>query len=529
METLQQNVQTTPLCSGCGHEFISITGGPDLAALARSAYVPTTDLDRGSLQLGLANLESGLSQCEAELTRVEETARLLRLQKTSLEETIADVKALLAPIRWMPPEVLGLIAAYTLPPGWFLNYIGGSVWSFSQVCHYWREITFGLCWAWQDFRVPYTAKGRQGEYLLELVDSYIQRSGQRPIRVGAFVTTPRETWEDIDSRVWRAIWDNAHRLKSLSFVRSIAADFHYPVLPALTRLVVHGEPNTVTETALPDNAIVPKLEALCFIEATIPTSSSFDWSVLRKLEVRNVRPQNIHVLPLCLNLVHLKLCFLTRLHPSDVVQFGYLHLPSLEALCTTNAAVLLCPIIQAPRLVCFELANGYPAHQTTQRRHRYVMDEAYLVTVYQPALQDILKSVKTLILRNMWSYSVETIYGILSMAHELRNFCFVHRMGPAVWIQPLHRELAKKLVFNVSHPTLTRLESVLMLNQVSWKGNFSQLDYGLVQTIWQTRQSPLCAPLSSFQVLLPEVEGSDYPIVDVLKPWESIVPMVERG
>ena len=129
----------------------------------------------------------------------------------------------------------------------------------------------------------------------------------------------------------------------------------------------------------------------------------------------------------------------------------------------------------------------------------------------------------------MWSYSVETIYGILSMAHKLRNFCFVHRMGPAVWIQPLHRELAKKLVFDVSHPTLTRLESVLMLNQVSWKGNFSQLDYGLVQTIWQSRQSPLCAPLSSFQVLLPEVEGSDYPIVDVLKPWESIVPMVERG
>ena len=138
METLQQNVQTTPLCSCCGHEFVSITGGPDLAALARSAYVPTTDLDRGSLQLGLANLESALSQCEAELTRVEETARLLRLQKTSLEETIADVKALLAPIRWMPPEVLGQIAAYTLPPRWFLDYIGGRVWSFSQVCHYWR-------------------------------------------------------------------------------------------------------------------------------------------------------------------------------------------------------------------------------------------------------------------------------------------------------------------------------------------------------------------------------------------------------
>ncbi|KAI5889101.1 uncharacterized protein SCHCODRAFT_02679816 [Schizophyllum commune H4-8] len=523
MEKLQHIVQTTPLCSRCSHEFASVTGGPDLAALARSAYVPTTEFDRGSLQLGLANLEGGLSECEAEVTRVEEAARLLRLQKASLEETIADVKALLAPIRWMPPEVLGQIAAYTLPPRWFLDYIGGSVWSFSQVCHYWREITFGLCWAWQDFRVPYTAEGRQGEYLLELVDSYIQRSGQRPLRVGAFVRRPRETWEDIDGRVWQAIWANADRLKSLRFVRSIAADLRYPILPALTHLVVHGEPNAVLGTALPDNGRVPKLEALGFIEATIPTSSSFDWSVLRKLEVQNIMPRNIHVLTLCSNLAHLKLCFYARLHPSRVLGFGLLHFPSLETLCTASGAILLCPIIRAPRLACIELDVTYPGYQNDQRGGKhFVMDEEHLIGVYPHLLQDILKPVKRLILRNMWRYSVDTIYGIMSMANGLRDFRFIHEVTPITWNHPLHRELAEKLVFDVSRPTLTCLESVLIFNQFGLKGNFARLEYDLVRTIWQSRQSPLCSPLSSFQVLLPEVEGSDYPVVDILKFWESI-------
>ncbi|KAI5889153.1 uncharacterized protein SCHCODRAFT_02585157 [Schizophyllum commune H4-8] len=297
---------TTQLCSNCGYSFTSVCGDHDLARLARTDYLPNSDHSREWLRSGLATLEASLQDCDAELARFEAALWRFQLHKTSIEDSVADARALLAPIRYVPPEVLRAIAAYTLPPTWFDDSIGTNTWPFAQVCHVWREIALGLRWPSADFRLPdweLDWRGLRGESLIAAVTEYIQRSGGYPLRVSVGPEHSVTSWIPINPQVWQVIWANADRLQALDSVTSLVNGIPYPFLPELASLSIRGHPPDESEdetVALPDTTLVPNLRKLQLSFAGSPASSGFDWSRLHVLDVRCERLDDLHALSFCL-------------------------------------------------------------------------------------------------------------------------------------------------------------------------------------------------------------------------------------
>ncbi|KAI5822171.1 hypothetical protein K523DRAFT_318589 [Schizophyllum commune Tattone D] len=476
---------TTQLCSSCGHKFASVRGGHSLACLARTPYEPTDDRSRERLRSGLAKLEAGLQECNAELARLQAT-------KASIEHSITDVRALLAPVRSVPPEILREIAAYTIPLRWFDDSIGAHVWPFTQVCCTWREIAFGLGWPWARFRLPYTWEDRrlEGEPLAAAVIAYTERSGQYPLRVGAWPSYPEMSWVYMHPQSWKAIWANAERLQALDIVNAAGNPAPYPSLPALTSLAVYGDPtmNFQDEVTIPETKLVPNLRSLKLCYAGLHSSNISDWSMLHTLDVKCARLDDLHTLSMFSNLV--KLCVQSGpgIPPSNPI-----HLPSLKRLCVGGTAVELCPFIRAPRLAYFML----DATLETPRGVTYY-EERNLLVRYAFLLKVVLAPVQTLVLRNMYSYSADTLYAILLLPRRLRALYFISgglepRKGSrsVQWNSPpdhIHYELAQRLVLDEARPALIDLELVVFYNtRGPTKGPDLEEDAQLVQEIWQTR------------------------------------------
>ncbi|KAI5828618.1 hypothetical protein K523DRAFT_417435 [Schizophyllum commune Tattone D] len=507
---------TTQLCSNCGHSFTSVCGDHGLTRLARSAYLPTNKHFRELLHSGLATLEASLRDCDAELARFQAAMWQLQLHRASVENSVADARALLAPIRSVPPEVMREIAAYTLPPRWFDDPVGTHRWPFAQVCHAWREIAFGLRWPWADFRLPdsvWDRRGLRGGSLFAAVTEYIQRSGRYPLRVSVGPPHPITSWISIDPQVWQVIWTNTDRLQALDSVTSVVNRMPYPFLPALTSLSIRGHLPDESEdetVALPDTGLVPNLRTLQLSFAGSPASSGFDWSMLHVLDTRCARLDDLHVLSMCSNLVQLRICSAPGALASNPI-----HLPSLEWLCVGYAAIDLCPSIRAPRLTHFMLDA-----LLERCGESWYLEESLLVGRYALLFQNLLAPVETLVFRNMFSYSADTLYGILLLPRRLRALYFVggeyefyERLDtPEPWNQPtdhVHYDLGQKLVLDKSHPELTDLQLVVFYNQhapsaggeVEWEE-----DWELLQEIWRSRTDlRSCAPPSHLRILVPMV------------------------
>ncbi|KAL1721885.1 hypothetical protein EV715DRAFT_193917 [Schizophyllum commune] len=519
MEGLQlYRYNTTQLCSNCGHSFTSVCGDHGLTRLARSAYLPTNKHFRDWLRSGVATLEDSLRKCDAELAQFQAAMLHLQLHKASIEDSIADARALLSPIRFVPPEILREIAAYTLPARWFEDPISTHKWPFTQVCHAWREIAFGLRWPWADFRLPDSNLVRRQVSVIAAVTEYIQRSGQYPLRISVGPPHPVVYHIPMIPRVWEVIWANTDRLQALDSVTSVVNRIPYPFLPALTLLSIRGHPpddsvddDSLEEAvALPDTELVPHLRTLQLSFAGSLASGGFDWSMLHVLDVRCARLDDLHVLSMCSNLVQLRIC-----SASGTLASNPIHLPSLEWLCVGYAAIDLCPSFRAPRLTHFMLDALLERSEES-----WYLGESLLVGRYAHLFQDLLAPVETLVFRNMFSYSADTLYGILLLPRRLRALYFVggeyefyERLDtPEPWNQPadhIHYDLGQKLVLDKSHPELTDLQLVVFYNQhapsagrdIEWEE-----DWELLQEIWRSRTDlRSCAPPSHLRILVPMV------------------------
>ncbi|KAI4524511.1 hypothetical protein K525DRAFT_193805 [Schizophyllum commune Loenen D] len=510
---------TTQLCSSCGHKFTSICGGHGLACLARTPHEPTNDHSREWLRSRLGELEAGLQNCNTELARIQATMRHLQLHKASIEDSITDTRALIAPVRSLPPEILREIATYTLPPRWFDDSIGVHAWPFTQVCRTWREIAFGLRWPWADFRLPYVWANRRmrSESLVAAVNAYTKRSGQYPLLVGVWPSDsePETSWAYMYSWLWKIIWANAERLQALDIVNSAVNRIPYPSLPALTWLAIRADPlaNFQDAVALPETKLVPNLRSLQLSFVGTAASHGFDWSMLHALDVKCERLDDLHVVSMCSNLVKLRMHSGPGILPSNAI-----HLPSLERLCVGGAAVELCPFIRAPNLTHFI----FDAKLAMTRGMMYYLEERYLLGRYAFLLEGLLAPVITLVLRNVYSYSADTLYGILLLPHRLREFYFISgelepRRGPdsIQWCWPpdhVHYELAHKLVLDKSCPALVDLELVVFHNQRGpTKGKDLEEEAELVQDIWQSRGPPRHSGVlrSHLRLLVPMVSTDE--------------------
>ena len=83
---------------------------PNLTTYLRSSYVPS-DLDISSIYGLLPVMESDVASYDDHIQRLEETLLNFRRRRDETKTGIAQLRALVAPVRRLPNELLGMICA----------------------------------------------------------------------------------------------------------------------------------------------------------------------------------------------------------------------------------------------------------------------------------------------------------------------------------------------------------------------------------------------------------------------------------
>ncbi|KAJ7269538.1 hypothetical protein C8J57DRAFT_1130567, partial [Mycena rebaudengoi] len=99
---------------------------------------------------GILNEKSlALSALEAQIVALESKLEDLRQNRETLSSEILEFGAILAPIRRLPPEIVGEIFLYFAPasPAQHIR-LGSCPWKLGHICRLWRVIALSLGRLW---------------------------------------------------------------------------------------------------------------------------------------------------------------------------------------------------------------------------------------------------------------------------------------------------------------------------------------------------------------------------------------------
>jgi hypothetical protein len=161
---------------------------------------PPEDPERIFTDSVISNTETRLVWLDDEIPKLREKLKQLEYERVSLLRYVSCNKAVLAPLRRMPPEVLGEIFSWTLPTiADALNAsrfdMAQSPWLLNQISSRWRAVSLSIPSLWsrvviQYPRFKYTAPGRI-HYSFALAETQISRAQTLKIHAASKATRPQ--------------------------------------------------------------------------------------------------------------------------------------------------------------------------------------------------------------------------------------------------------------------------------------------------------------------------------------------------
>ncbi|TRM70321.1 hypothetical protein BD626DRAFT_477013 [Schizophyllum amplum] len=503
----------------CLHSFKSnLDDSADLNIRARSSYVPSTPAETDRLRSRLSQVQDSISECDQGIILLEFAVRSLRQHRRANEEAETNLKALLAPIRRIPVEILTHIAAYTLPDRWFEDLIGIHPWTFTQVCQGWHEVAIAMRWPWARVTIPsrttttYTpgeAVDEEGDKeveadLMKIFSVYMQRSAQHPLTIRTFRnrTAWRSDWENSKEPIWTEVWKHTDRLRALE-VHCSDEGFHFPSpLPTLQRLTIND--NMWGELLV--NA--PNLRVLQLVESNISDVDLVSWATLRALDMRGrFRAEGYETFRLCERLEALRLT-------DDVTDLPInpkpIYLPTLRTLEIGCAMLDICPHINAPSLAKFTLNMAYMGYDSDFK----MRDDKV------PLLAMLLLPVTSLTLCNMYSCNADLLRRIMSIPRRLHQFCLRQETSPSslrvLSPHPIHRAFAAELI-EAGPPTIHLLD--LEFINGTWGILWQSEDISLVKGLLEARADAADGGGAMLERLKIWTPFADFP--EIREDWTS--------
>ncbi|KAJ6517881.1 hypothetical protein C8R47DRAFT_200 [Mycena vitilis] len=194
-------------------------------ALMNSNEAPL-DSDISIAQSALEKADARLASLDAEMSRIREQLRQLEAEHSALEIYRTKNKAILSPLRRMPPELLSEIFSWTLPPAKNAAFHPGfditdSPWGLTHVSSQWRSIAISNPSFWSLVVVVYTPDiTPSSSYALSMVETQIARAKSLKIHFygcedtdpGPQIDTFRclakhaPRWEDLDLELTSALF-----------------------------------------------------------------------------------------------------------------------------------------------------------------------------------------------------------------------------------------------------------------------------------------------------------------------------------
>ncbi|KAJ7302990.1 hypothetical protein DFH08DRAFT_794142, partial [Mycena albidolilacea] len=155
-------------CPKCGYRStgaravkafdISVAPGTRHYALLNSNE-PPEDSESTFVQLVISETDARLACLDNEISKLREKLRPFEEERASLLSYRARNKAILSPLRRMPPETMGEIFSWTLPSvrqSWEQpNYMAGSPWVLSYTSSRWRAISLSTPPLWSRIVINY--------------------------------------------------------------------------------------------------------------------------------------------------------------------------------------------------------------------------------------------------------------------------------------------------------------------------------------------------------------------------------------
>lgn len=506
---------STTLCATCNDALSSKVASSKLLRLSLSPHATLSEREISALTANLFEVQNDLQACDRAIDRLKATLADLLQHRRLLETTATHVKSLCAPIRRLPPDILGDIAAYALPPRWFEDSSGKHVWTFMQVCHEWRAAALALTWPWTVIHLPHINLWNAGiestcDVLTDILATYLHRSKQAPV-----ILKNLETGHFSEGRARDILLRHAYRIRALEVRQAQSQDDVVPChLPLLQELVFRG-PNAGRELD------APNLRILDVDDGSVVPSLNIPWMDMRavKIQALDIDAASILALSQCTNVESLS--FLTGIRPrhsrSQLPHF--FSFPTLHTLEIGGTATELCPLIVAPFLRHFILNMA---------------DDDVLWWEPGPPLADLslfnslLRGCDTITLRNMRIHSVDHIRGVLSIPQKLRKVSFIQEGTPYC----MDFKFVQALAYSHSEPTFVDLEEVEILNG-SHLSSWTRRDIDLVWDLFHTRAIPSstsgCPGLKRVRIRTPYA----YPAVELLMkkigPEAGAILDVEQG
>ncbi|KAK0495083.1 hypothetical protein EDD18DRAFT_1332974 [Armillaria luteobubalina] len=161
---------------------------------------------------------------------LEKQTSILRHKRLALNERIRERKALLSPVRRLPPEVLVLIFHETIEFPWKRinanddwrcfdldrQFDADSPWSIASVSRRWREVSLSFPELWAFINIAVTEElFEEGEYgYLRFINLHLSRSGSRPLSVAIYKNGDLP-FEELPPNLLGSLFSFVHRIHHL--------------------------------------------------------------------------------------------------------------------------------------------------------------------------------------------------------------------------------------------------------------------------------------------------------------------------
>ncbi|KAL1667115.1 hypothetical protein GGF50DRAFT_49087 [Schizophyllum commune] len=469
--------RSTTLCAKCNDALCSKVASSKLIRISILPHVNLPEIEISALAANLLEVQNDLEACDRAIDRLEATLADLRQHRSSLETTATHLKSICAPIRRLPPDILGEIAAYTLPPRWFDDPSGKHVWTFMQVCHNWRAADLALTWPWTIIYLPHQYRGFWGGGVpacdvgpMDILATYLKRSKQAPV-VLKELNTEHLLTEDARDILLR----HAYHIRALEVLTGYGQEDLVPChLPLLQELIFRG-PNTGRALDVPNLRILDADSAAPFLNTP--------WAHIRAVKIQAVEIDDVSISALsqCTNVEVLSFSIGFRPYPPKPQLPHSSSFPALHTLEIGGAAIELCPLIVAPSLRHFTLNMAYNNE----------LWEPGLTLYDASLLNNLLRGCDTITLRNMHAHSVVHLRGVLSIPQKLRKVSFVQESGGGTLGTPycMNSDFVQALAYSQSDPTFVDLEEVEIINGAHL-ARWTNQDIDLVCELFRTRAIP---------------------------------------
>ncbi|KAJ7231031.1 hypothetical protein B0H12DRAFT_1240046 [Mycena haematopus] len=254
--TAKSQMDTSRCSNGVALSTNELTDMPDVFPVPETRYhtlfttnEPPEDSESTFIRSVISKTATRLASLEDEIYKVTEKLKHLEDERASLSSHLMQHKAILSPLRRMPPELLSEIFSSTLPSlgeTWQdrKHYMDHSSWVLSHVSSRWRTVSLSTPSLWSSIAINYNEP--RITYPAAPVEAQLQRADKLKIHFYSF----KEPDSHLQIQMFRLLSEHSERWEELSL--GVTSDL-FPLLaalhnrvPSLKRLWLQGEDESLT-------------------------------------------------------------------------------------------------------------------------------------------------------------------------------------------------------------------------------------------------------------------------------------------